>query len=50
MSGYPFATLELEQGIAADLLPCFLRKPFGTEMLIAKVNESLDGQMTRGPL
>jgi two-component system cell cycle sensor histidine kinase/response regulator CckA len=50
MSGYPFTTLEREHGMAADLQPFFLRKPFGAEILIAKVNELLASQMTRGPL
>ena len=50
MSGYPFATLEREHGFTADLLPFFLRKPFGADVLIAKVNELLENEMTRGPL
>jgi two-component system cell cycle sensor histidine kinase/response regulator CckA len=50
MSGYSSATLEQEHRFTADLLPFFLRKPFGADILIAKVNELLDSQMTRGPL
>ena len=50
ISGYPFATLERDYGMAAHLLPVFLPKPFGTEAFIAKVNELLGGGMTRGPL
>ena len=50
MSGYPFAALEREHGFTADNLPFFLRKPFGADALIAKVNELLENEMTRGPL
>ena len=50
MSGYPFATLERDHGMPADLMPFFLRKPFGAEMLLARVNDLLDNQTTRGPL
>ena len=50
MSGYTFATVEREHGMPADRLPFFLRKPSGADMLIAKVNESLESQMTRESL
>jgi CheY-like chemotaxis protein len=50
MSGYPFETLEREHGLTADLQPFFVWKPFGADILIAKVNELLDIQMTRGRL
>ena len=50
MSGYPFETLEREYGMSANLLPFFLRKPFGTEVLVAKVNELLGSLATWRPL
>jgi CheY-like chemotaxis protein len=50
MSGYPFETLEREYGMSADLLPSFLRKPFGAGALVAKINELLGSQVTRRPL
>ena len=50
MSGYPFTILQREYGMSKDLLPFFLRKPFGAEALVAKVNELLGSQSTPGPL
>jgi CheY-like chemotaxis protein len=41
MSGYSFETLQREHGMPAEFLPVFLKKPFGADILVAKVNDLL---------